>query len=46
MVEGAHIDKQSHQMDAGRAIGEVIEFDQAIGSPARPRRRFEIDTEP
>jgi alkaline phosphatase len=31
MVEGAHIDKQSHQMDAERAIGDVIEFDQAIG---------------
>jgi alkaline phosphatase len=30
MVEGAHIDKQSHQMDAERAIGEVIEFDRAI----------------
>jgi alkaline phosphatase len=31
MVEGAHIDKQSHQMDAERAIGEVIELDKAIG---------------
>ncbi|HVP62999.1 MAG TPA: alkaline phosphatase [Myxococcaceae bacterium] len=31
MVEGAHIDKQSHQMDAERAIGETIEFDKAIG---------------
>jgi alkaline phosphatase len=31
MVEGAHIDKQSHQMDAERAIGDVIEFDKAIG---------------
>ena len=30
MVEGAHIDKQSHQMDAERAIGETIEFDRAI----------------
>jgi len=31
MVEGAHIDKQSHLMDAERAVGEVIEFDRAIG---------------
>ena len=31
MVEGAHIDKQSHQMDAERAIGDVIEFDKAVG---------------
>jgi len=30
MVEGAHIDKQSHLMDAERAIGEVIEFDRAV----------------
>ena len=31
MVEGAHIDKQSHLMDAERAVGEVIEFDRAVG---------------
>ncbi len=30
MVEGAHIDKQSHAMDADRVIGETIEFDNAI----------------
>ena len=30
MVEGAHIDKQSHLMDADRAMFEVIEFDNAI----------------
>jgi alkaline phosphatase len=30
MVEGAHIDKQSHAMDAERAIGDTIEFDRAI----------------
>jgi alkaline phosphatase len=29
-VEGAHIDKQSHMMDADRAIDEVIEFDRAV----------------
>jgi alkaline phosphatase len=30
MVEGAHIDKQSHAMDAERAIGDTLEFDRAI----------------
>ena len=30
MVEAAHIDKQSHLMDADRAVGEVLEFDDAI----------------
>ncbi len=30
MVEGAHIDKQSHRMDSERAIYDVIQFDQAI----------------
>lgn len=30
MVEGAHIDKQSHAMDAERAIWDTIEFDNAI----------------
>jgi alkaline phosphatase len=31
LVEGAHIDKQSHLMDADRMIDEVIEFDRAVG---------------
>jgi alkaline phosphatase len=31
MVEGAHIDKQSHNMDADRVIDETIEFDNAVG---------------
>lgn len=31
MVEGAHIDKQSHLMDADRAIVETLEFDRAVG---------------
>jgi len=31
MVEGAHIDKQSHLMDADRVIGETLEFDRAVG---------------
>jgi alkaline phosphatase len=30
MVEGAHIDKQAHLMDADRSIDEVIEFDKAV----------------
>ena len=30
LVEGAHIDKQSHVMDADRAIWETIEFDNAV----------------
>lgn len=35
MVEGAHIDKQSHLMDADRAIDETIEFDNAIAVARR-----------
>ena len=35
LVEGAHIDKQSHLMDADRAIDEVIEFDQAVAVARR-----------
>lgn len=31
MVEGAHIDKQSHAMDAERAVVDTIEFDNAVG---------------
>lgn len=31
MIEGAHIDKQSHVMDAERAIWDTIEFDRAVG---------------
>jgi alkaline phosphatase len=30
MVEGAHIDKQSHAMDAERAVVDTIEFDKAV----------------
>jgi alkaline phosphatase len=30
MVEGAHVDKQSHAMDADRVIGETIELDRAV----------------
>jgi alkaline phosphatase len=35
MVEGAHIDKQSHTMDAERVIDEVIEFDKAVAVARR-----------
>lgn len=35
MVEGAHIDKQSHTMDADRVIGEMIEFDNAVAVARR-----------
>jgi alkaline phosphatase len=35
MVEGAHIDKQSHLMDADRVVGETIEFDNAVGVARR-----------
>lgn len=35
MVEGAHIDKQSHAMDADRVILETIEFDNAIAAARR-----------
>jgi len=30
MVEAAHIDKQSHAMDAERAVNETLEFDRAV----------------
>jgi alkaline phosphatase len=35
MIEGAHIDKQSHLMDADRAVGETLEFDRAVGVARR-----------
>jgi alkaline phosphatase len=35
MVEGAHIDKQSHLMDADRVIDETIEFDNAVAVARR-----------
>jgi alkaline phosphatase len=31
LVEGAHIDKQSHAMDAERAVVDALEFDRAVG---------------
>ena len=39
MVEGAHIDKQSHLMDADRVLGETIEFDNAVAVAAQFARR-------
>jgi alkaline phosphatase len=35
MVEGAHIDKQSHMMDADRLVDELIEFDNAVAVSRR-----------
>jgi len=35
MVEGAHIDKQSHAMDADRAIDDTIEFDNSVALAQR-----------
>ena len=35
MIEGAHIDKQSHAMDAERAINDTIEFDYAVAAARR-----------
>ena len=35
MVEGAHIDKQSHAMDMDRVIDEVLEFDRAVAVARR-----------
>lgn len=35
LVEGSHIDKQSHLMDADRVIDEVIEFDRAVAVARR-----------
>jgi len=35
LIEGAHIDKQSHLMDADRAVGETLEFDRAVGVARR-----------
>jgi alkaline phosphatase len=35
MIEGAHIDKQSHAMDADRVIDEVLELDRAVGVARR-----------
>ena len=35
MIEGASIDKQTHEEDADRAIWEVIEFDRAVGVAKR-----------
>jgi alkaline phosphatase len=39
MIEGAHIDKQSHLMDAERATWETIEFDRAVAKAVEFARR-------
>lgn len=46
MVEGAHIDKQSHRMDADRAIYEVIQFDQAVGAALAFAAETNSDNDP
>lgn len=35
LVEGAHIDKQSHLMDADRVVDEMLEFDKAVAVARR-----------
>ncbi|MDX2052647.1 MAG: alkaline phosphatase [Polyangiaceae bacterium] len=44
MVEGAHIDKQSHAMDAERAVNEVIEFDRAVAVAKHFAERIDPST--
>lgn len=39
LVEAAHVDKQSHAMDADRAIGEVLELDRAVARGLEFARR-------
>lgn len=35
LVEGAHLDKQSHLVDSERAIDEALEFDKAVAAARR-----------
>ncbi|MEK6325362.1 MAG: alkaline phosphatase [Acidobacteriota bacterium] len=35
LVEGAHIDKQSHLMDGDRVVDEILEFDKAVAVARR-----------
>jgi alkaline phosphatase len=46
MVEGASIDKQTHFMDADRAIWDTIEFDRAIGVAKRFAEKTNSDADP
>jgi alkaline phosphatase len=46
MVEGAHIDKQAHGMDAERSIYDVIQFDKAVGVALDFATRTNSDADP
>jgi alkaline phosphatase len=45
MVEGGSIDKQTHAMDADRAIWETIEFDRAVGEVRKFAARTNSDAD-
>ncbi|HYE74003.1 MAG TPA: alkaline phosphatase, partial [Blastocatellia bacterium] len=46
MIEGASIDKQTHRMDAERAIWDTIEFDKAVGVAKRFAEATNTDSDP
>jgi alkaline phosphatase len=46
MVEGAHIDKQAHRMDAERSIYDVIQLDQAVQVALNFARQTNSDDDP
>jgi len=46
MVEGASIDKQSHESDADRSIWDTIEFDNAVQVALEFARRTNTDADP
>ena len=46
MVEGAHIDKQAHRMDAERSIYDVIQLDQAVQVALDFARQTNSDDDP
>lgn len=46
MVEGAHIDKQAHAMDAERAVYDVIQLDHAVRVALDFATRTNTDSDP
>jgi len=46
MVEGAHIDKQAHAMDAERSVYDVIQFDRAVAVGLEFAKRTNGDDDP
>jgi alkaline phosphatase len=46
MVEGAHIDKQAHAMDAERSIYDVIQLDAAVAVGLEFAKRTNADDDP